>query len=123
MGQIESSLSADRLFNLGGTDFALVLLAFALARDAFFFAIRFAAMRAFFSLICGADQTSSDCDTKNATSLPSPRLQRQRWNATSGRVGFGMRRCRQILSSAFGEGMASPSEKPIHLVRLTFSCH
>ena len=43
-------------------------------------------------------------------------VQRQRWNATSGRVGNWLRLAAKFKKyCAFGEDVASPSEKSIHL--------
>jgi hypothetical protein len=39
-----------------------------------------------------------------------------------GALALGRGCAARLLDSAFGEGMASPSEKSIHLVRLAFPC-
>jgi hypothetical protein len=52
MGQIKSFLLCGRLFSLGRADFGPVLVAFAVVRDAFFFAFRSAGIAAFY-VNCG----------------------------------------------------------------------
>src|SRR5262245_46248238 len=88
-------------------DFAPLLLAFASVRDAFFCAVRFAAMAAFFMLLPRADQTSSQYRW-SATSLLR--------KATAGEPGALAldAACRQI-NLRLRRGLASPSEKSIHL--------